>query len=125
MAVNYNKALRAKYEIEGVSDYISKLLIGPVLLEIYNLACTIVNNGGVEQFNSEYKKSHSKEEMHEDNDEYIEAFEHYFKGIADKISDKYRTKDGVTYKLREHEPILINFDKGYFTVYGYVENLKN
>ena len=124
MAINYEKPLRAIFEVEGITDEWEVRSAGEILLKIYNLACNIANNGGIEQFNSEWDALHptydyKDEEQHE---EYIGAYERYFKSIADSISEQVRTL-GVTYKLREEEPVTINFDEGYFTVYGYKEAL--
>ena len=119
MAIDINKPLRVKYEIKSVSSDLELYLAGPILLRIYNLACDIVNNGGIEQFNKEWDDTHPDDS----DDEYDRAYERYFKGVADRISDMVRSESGFTCKLREHNPCLINFDEGYFTLYGYIERL--
>lgn len=124
MAINYGKPLRAKFEIEGTTTDFELKCAGEILLKIYNLACDIANNGGVERFNSEWDTLHPDWDYKDEErqEEYIGAYERYFKSVADDISNQIRT-NGVTYKLREAEPVLINFDQGYFTVYGYKEAL--
>lgn len=124
MAINYGKPLRAKFEIEGATTDFELKCAGEILLKIYNLACDIANNGGVERFNSEWDALHPDWDYKDEErqEEYIGAYECYFKSVADIISNQIRT-NGVTYKLREAEPVLINFDQGYFTVYGYKEVL--
>lgn len=119
MRIDISKPLRVRYEIEGVSTLIETCLAGPILLKVYNLACDIVNNGGIEQFNKEWDDTHPDDS----DDEYVRAYERYFKWVADRISDMVRSESGLTCKLREHEPCLINFDEGYFTLYGYIERL--
>lgn len=124
MAINYEKPLRAIFEVSGVTSEWEARNAGEILLKIYNLACDIVNNGGIERFNSEWDALHPGWNYRDEErqEEYIGAYEHYFKSIADNISEQVRTA-GVTYKLREEEPVTINFDEGYFTVYGYKEAL--
>lgn len=124
MAINYEKPLKAKFEIEGVTTDFELKCAGEILLKIYNLACNIANDGGVERFNSEWDALHPNWDYKDEErqEEYIGAYERYFKSVADDISNQIRT-NGVTYKLREAEPVLINFDQGYFTVYGYKEAL--
>lgn len=124
MAINYEKPLKAKFEIEGVTTDFELKCAGEILLKIYNLACNIANDGGVERFNSEWDALHPNWDYKDEErqEEYIGAYERYFKSVADIISNQIRT-NGVTYKLREAEPVLINFDQGYFTVYGYKEAL--
>ena len=124
MTINYEKPLKAKFEIEGVTTDFELKCAGEILLKIYNLACNIANDGGVERFNSEWDALHPNWDYKDEErqEEYIGAYERYFKSVADIISNQIRT-NGVTYKLREAEPVLINFDQGYFTVYGYKEAL--
>lgn len=125
MAVDYSKPLVAKYEIEGITDPLELRLAGDILLRIYNVMCDIVNSGGIDQFNQEWDRLHPDwvyTDQLEDDDPYLRAYERYVKSIADEISEKVRS-NGLTYKLREHENCLINFDEGYFTLYGYKEQL--
>lgn len=118
MAIDYNKPLRMEYEIEGISNEIEGMLAGKILFEIYNIATNIANNGGIEEFNFEWNVKHPDGVY--DQEEYEAAYEHYFKDIADAISDMTRAGN-VTYKLRENEPVLINFAEGYFKIHGYKE----
>lgn len=118
MAIDINKPLRMEYEIEGISNEIEGMIAGRILFEIYNLASYIANNGGIAEFNAEWNVAHPDGVY--DQEEYESAYEHYFKQIADDISDMTRTGN-MTYKLRETEPIIINFNEGYFKIHGYKE----
>lgn len=118
MAIDINKPLRMEYEIEGISNEIEGMLASKILFEIYNLAANIANNGGIAEFNAEWNVKHPDGVY--DQDEYEAAYEHYFKEVADYISDTTRAGN-FTYKLRETEPIIINFNEGYFKIHGYKE----
>lgn len=125
MAVDISKPLKARYVIEGVTDQIELQMAGDILMKIYNIMCDIVNNGGIQKFNEEWDRLHPNwvynDEL-DDDDPYYRAYERYIKSVADKISEASRYK-GTTYKLREHEPVLLNFNEGYFVMYGYKEKL--
>ena len=118
MAIDYNKPLRMEYEIEGISNEIEGMIASKILFEIYNLAADIANNGGIAEFNSEWNVKHPDGVY--DQEEYEAAYEHYFKDIADVVSDMTKVGNS-TYKLRENEPIIINFSEGYFKIHGYKE----
>lgn len=123
MSVDYNKPLCAKFEIEGVVNEAEKKMAGEILLRIYNLATKVVNNGGIERFNTEWYETHPDWDNRDEyrNEVYTKAYYSYFKRVADEFSDKVRSDGGLTYKLREFEPCLINFEQGYVTIYGYKE----
>ena len=114
-AVNYNKPLKAKYVIEGVTDENEMRLAEEILFRVYDIAAKIINNGGVEWFNCMWKTIHPRGET---GDEYHESYEKLFKYVADEVSEVCRV-NGIAYKLRENEPCLINFEAGYFIIYGY------
>lgn len=76
-------------------------------MEVYNQTATLMNNGIIEMFNSSFTDDKRQ------GDEYINAYEKLFKMVSDKIASD------TPYRLREHNPILLNFNEGYVTVYGY------
>ena len=121
MTVDYNKPLTAIYEIEGITNEYEKNVAGDVLMKIYNMAADIVNNGGIDEFNRTWKLIHPNWNYKDESkqDEYMKAYDRYFKQVADMISESVRTPSGLTYKLRETECCLINFKKGYLKLYGY------
>lgn len=114
-----NKPLKAKYCVEGANSELECVMAGEILVKLYNVTCNHVNNGGIEKFNSDWKESHGDDY---DQDEYIEAYERYFKEIADMYSELVRT-GGMTIKLRENEPVLLNYKEGYCEIHGYIERL--
>lgn len=118
MKDDYSKPLRRRIEIEGVEDQEIKIA-GDILFNIYNMAADIVNNGGIKQFNSNWNDSHPNWDYNDESrqDEYIGAYELYFKQVADMVANSI----GSPYKLVVKEPCLINFTEGYFIIRGYKE----
>lgn len=116
------KPLKARFEIEGASNNAERLIAGEMLLNTYNLTCDIVNNGGIDKFNSEWDRLRADAT----DDEYDKAYCRYFKSIADGIVDIiakahfYKT----VYKLKERHPCILNPEQGYCTIYGYKETRK-
>lgn len=117
MTEDYNKPLKAVYEIDGVDNEIELRMAGDVLMKIYNLACDITNNGGIDEFNSKWKREHPDWVYTGDpEDEYTKSYERYFKSIADGICDHCKSP----YKLKE-TPCLLNFKEGWVKIRGYKE----
>ena len=120
MTEEYNKLFKRRIEIDGVVDDLELKMAGDVLFYIYNKAASIVNNGGVEQFNSNWADKHPNWDYKDESrqDEYIGTYEHYFKQIADIVANDI----GSPYKLKENEPCLINPKEGWFVIRGYTES---
>lgn len=119
MTVDLNKPLKARYEIEGVTNKLELEMAGKILLETYDVAAKIMNSGGIDWFNGMWKVMHPNwKYTGEADDDYTKSYERLFKYVADELSEATRV-NGLAYKLRESEPCLINFNEGYFTIYGY------
>lgn len=119
MTEDHNKPLRKRIEIDGVTDERELKMAGDILFNIYNIAADIVNKGGIEQFNSDWNDKHPNWNYNDETrqDEYIGAYELYFKQVADMVANSM----GSQYKLKEHESCLINFEEGWFKIRGYKE----
>lgn len=120
MTVDYNKPLKKRTVIEGVTDETEKRMASEILFNIYNLASDIVNNGGIDKFNSEWKDKHPDWDYHDETrqEEYVKAYESYFKQVADMVANSI----GSPYKLKESNPCLIHFEEGWFKISGYKES---
>lgn len=114
--VDYNKPLRKEIFINEVKVN-GESEIGELLYKIYDMMADIINNGGVKKFNTDWEKEYPNWDYFDESrqDEYIGAYEHYCKGIADFIAEVM----GAPVRLREHEPCLINFKEGWFRIFGY------
>ena len=116
-----NKPLTARYHVEGVNDEFECVMAGEILVKLYNIVCTHMNDlGGIELFNSMWKESHGDDY---DQDEYIRAYDRYFKRVADFYAELARSPEGMAIKLREEEPVLLNFEEGYCEIFGYIDRL--
>lgn len=117
--VDLNKPLKARYAIEGVEDETELKLASKILFKVYDGAVKIMNKGGIDWFNMMWETIHPDwVYTGESDDDYFKSYERLFKYVANELSETVRT-DGLTYKLRENEPCLLNFKEGYFIIYGY------
>ena len=101
---------------------------------VYDKTADFMNNGGCDKFNRRWFEDHPelKSECMDVGtpiyDEYLEAYDAYFKGIADAVSHRFGyVGNGKYVYLREEAPFLIetkeilkgtDFHKAY--LYGYI-----
>lgn len=114
--VDYNKPLRMEIIIDEVKID-CKSNNGVLLYKIYDMMAEFMNMRGVEKFNTSWAEKYPNWDYFDESrqDEYISAYEHYCKEIADYIADGLE----APVRLREHAPCLINFRRGWFRLFGY------
>lgn len=118
----YNElSLRAEFKIKGVTNDLERKLAGTYLLSVYNRAMNFMNERGIDMFHALWDSIHSDEDDRTDDDEYVKAYDRFFKSVTDDIINK-TLPDGKVYRLRTYEPLLIFPAKGCFVLYGYKED---
>lgn len=123
MADITNMTFRAEFEIEGVTNDLERKLAGEYLLAVYNRTADFMNDGGIDMFHKMWDSLHPDTDSKcHNNDEYVNAYDRFFKSVADDIVNKTLPDIKKAYRLRTYEPVIIDPANGRIIVYGYKEN---